>query len=110
MTFDKTIFVTGATGKQGGAVLRNLLQQGFAVKALTRNKDAAKAADLKRPGVELIQGNLEDPATYYQLLKNADGVFAVLDFTQGISREIRQGIDLANCAKENGVNHFLYSS
>ena len=110
MPSGKTIFVTGATGKQGGAVVRNLLQQGFVVKALTRNKDAAKAADLKRPGIALIQGNLDDPSTYHQHLKNTDGVFAVFDFTQGIFREIRQGIDLANCAKENGVNLFLYSS
>jgi uncharacterized protein YbjT (DUF2867 family) len=110
MPAEKTIFVCGATGKQGGAVVRNLIRQGFAVKALTRNKDAAKAAFLTPPNVELIQGNLDNPSTYHQHLRNTDGVFALLDFTQGISREIRQGIDLANCAKENGVNLFLYSS
>lgn len=110
MPANKTIFVTGATGKQGGAVVRNLTREGFAVKTLTRNKDAAQAADLKQPGVELIQGNLDDPPTYHQHLKNIDAVFAVLDFTQGTHREIKQGIDLANYAKENGVNHFLYSS
>jgi uncharacterized protein YbjT (DUF2867 family) len=107
---DKTIFITGATGKQGGAVVRHFLQQGFAVKALTRNKHSGKAACLKRANVDLIQGNLDDPSTYQQHLKNIDGIFAVLDYTQGIPREIRQGIDLANSAKENGVKHFLYSS
>jgi len=110
MPADKTIFITGATGKQGGAVVRHFLQQGFAIKALTRNKHSAKAAWLKRTNVNLIQGNLDDPSTYQPHLKNIDGIFAVLDYTQGIPREIRQGIDLANSAKENGVKHFLYSS
>lgn len=110
MTADKTIFVTGATGNQGGAVVRNLLQQGFAVKALTRNKSSSKAERLKGRGVELIQGNLDDPSSYSIHLKGVDGVFAVIDFMQGPSRETRQGIDLADCANENGVKHFLYSS
>lgn len=110
MTADKTIFVTGATGNQGGAVVRNLLQQGFAVKALTRNKNSTKAEKLLGSGVELIQGNLDDPSSYSIHLKGMDGVFAVIDFMQGPTREIRQGIDLANCASENGVKHFLYSS
>ena len=110
MPAEKTIFVTGATGKQGGAVMRHCLQQGFAVIALTRNKHAAKAAFLKRANVNLVQGNLDEPSTYKEHLKNIDGIFAVLDYTQGIAREIRQGIDLANSAKEKGVKHFLYSS
>jgi len=110
MPADKTIFVTGATGNQGGAVVRNLLQQGFAVKALTRNKDSTKAAALKKPGIDIIEGNLDDPSTYSHHLKGVDAVFSVIDFKQGPYRETRQGIDLADSAKENGVTHFLYSS
>ena len=110
MPADKTIFVTGATGNQGGAVVRNLIQQGFAVKALTRNKNSSKTAALIRPQVELIQGTLDNPSTYYHHLKGVDGVFSVIDFKQGPTRETRQGIDLADNAKANGVKHFLYSS
>ncbi|MGZ8516568.1 MAG: NmrA/HSCARG family protein [Chitinophagaceae bacterium] len=110
MPADKTIFVTGATGSQGGSVVRNLLQQGFAVKALTRNKNAAKAEALLRLQVDLVQGNLDDPTSYSDHLKEVDGVFSVIDYKQGPARETRQGIDLADSAKENGVKHFLYSS
>lgn len=110
MPADKTIFVTGATGNQGGAVVKNLLLHGYIVKALTRNKNAIKADSLKKQPVELIQGNLDDLSSYSQHLKGVDGVFAVIDFKQGPVRETRQGIDLADCAKENGVKHFLYSS
>ena len=110
MSTDKTIFVTGATGKQGGAVVKNLLRHGFNVKALTRNKDSSAAQLLKQKNVDLIQGNLDDTATYFHQLKEVDGVFCVLDYTKGAEKEIRQGIDLANMAKENGVKHFLYSS
>ena len=110
MSADKTFFVTGATGNQGGAVVRNLLLHGFNVKALTRNKDSSAARLLKQKNVEVIQGNLDDTATYSHHLKEVDGVFCLLDFTKGAEKEIRQGIALANMAKENGVKHFLYSS
>lgn len=110
MPAGKTIFVTGATGNQGGAVVRNLLQQGCTVKALTRNKDSTKAIVLKDQGIDIIEGNLDDPSTYSHHLKGVDGVFSVLDFKQGPVRETRQGIDLANSAEENGIKHFLYSS
>ena len=110
MLADKTIFVTGATGNQGGAVVRNLLQQGFTVKALTRNKNAPKAAVLLKSQATVIEGNLDNPSSYSHHLKGVDGVFSVIDFKQGPVRETRQGIDLADCATDNGVKHFLYSS
>ena len=110
MPAGKTIFVTGATGNQGGAVVRNLLQQGYTVKALTRNKDSTKAAALNDQGIDIIEGNLDDPSTYNHHLKGVDGVFSGNDFKQGTARETRQGIDLADSARENGINHFLYSS
>ena len=56
MSTDKTIFVTGATGNQGGAIVRNLLRHRFNVKALTRNKDSSAAQLLKQKNVDLIQG------------------------------------------------------
>ena len=109
MPSGKTIFVTGATGNQGGAVVRNLLQQGYTVKALTRNKDSTKAAVLNDQGIDIIEGNLDDPSTYSHHLKGVDGVFSVIDFKQGTVRETRQGIDLADSARVNGINLFLYS-
>lgn len=104
----KKIFVTGATGNQGGAVARNLSSKGFLVKALVRNPAAAK---LKPHGsLEIIKGDLDDPASYRSHLKDVDGVFCNLVYKYGIDKEIKQGIELVNASKENNIEHFVYSS
>jgi uncharacterized protein YbjT (DUF2867 family) len=106
----KTFFVTGATGNQGGAVVRNLLYHGFAVKALTRNPDSIKAKKLKDAKAEIIKGDLNDPSGFAEHLENVDGVFSVQSFENGIKKEIQQGIALADLAKQYAVPHFVYSS
>ncbi|MCW3120039.1 MAG: 3-ketoacyl-(acyl-carrier-protein) reductase [Chitinophagaceae bacterium] len=110
MTNNKIIFVTGATGNQGGAVARNLLKQGFTVKALTRDIHSDKALNLKKLNIEVVKGDLNDAGTYLGYLKDVYGVFSVQTFENGVEKEIRQGITLATLAKESGVKHFLYSS
>ena len=110
MTNNKTIFVTGGTGNQGGAVARSLLQQGFTVKVLTRNTNSAKAQNLKKLNIELVQGDLNIASTYRKYLKDVYGIFSVQTFEDGIKKEINQGITLATIGKEFGVKHFLYSS
>ena len=110
MSNDKTILVTGGTGKQGGAVARNLKQHGYTVKVLTRNIDSPKALDLKRQNIILVKGDLNKPETYREHLKDVYGIFSVQTFENGISKEIRQGIGLATLAMDAGVKHFLYSS
>ncbi len=110
MTNKKTIFVTGGTGKQGGAVARNLALQGFIVKVLTRNTTSAKAQNLKKLNIQLVKGDLNNVATYREHLKDVYGIFSVQTFENGIEKEIKQGIVLATLAKEFGVKHFLYSS
>jgi uncharacterized protein YbjT (DUF2867 family) len=110
MTNNKTIFVTGGTGNQGGAVARNLSQQGFIVKVLTRNTNSAKALNLNKLNIELVRGDLNNPGTFQEHLKGAYGVFSVQSFEDGVDKEINQGITLATIGKEAGVEHFLYSS
>ncbi len=110
MTDNKTIFVTGGTGNQGGAVARSLLQHGFTVKVLTRNIHSTKAQNLKALGIELVKGDLNNVDSYREHLKDLHGVFSVQTFENGIEEEINQGIKLATVAKELGVKHFLYSS
>ncbi len=104
----KKIFVTGATGNQGGAVVRNLLRNDFYVKALIRNPALAKLAAHKN--LEIIKGDLDNPASYRAHLKHVDGVFCNLVYKYGIDKEIKQGIELVNSSKENTVKHFVYSS
>ncbi len=106
----KTIFVTGGTGNQGGAVARNLINDGFKVKVLTRNPASAAAQSLAKQGIQVIQGDLNETDTFKQHIKDADGVFSVQTFENGIEKEIKQGIDLARMAKEYNVRHFLYTS
>ena len=108
----KRILVTGATGQQGGAVVRQLSKQSsFAIRALSRDpaKPAAKA--LSQRGVELIKGDLDDLASVRRALEGVYGVFSVQNFLEaGQEGEIRQGNTLADAAKQAGVQCFVYSS
>jgi uncharacterized protein YbjT (DUF2867 family) len=108
---DQTVLVTGATGRQGGAVIRHMLPKGWKLRALTRNLANPVAQDLARQGIELIQGDLEDPTSLERAVRGAFGVYSVQDFwTVGAKREVRQGKNLADAAKKAGVAHFVYSS
>lgn len=105
-----TFFVTGATGNQGGAVTRSLIRQGAKVRALVRDPASARAQDLKKSDAELIHGDLNNVATLRDHIKGVDGIFCVLTFGHGIKKEMEQGMNLANLARECNVKHFLYSS
>lgn len=108
---DRTILVTGATGHQGGAVARHLLQRGFRVRALTRNPDKPAARALAEKGAELVEGNLDDRASLDRALQGAYGAFSVQNFWEtGYEREVEQGKRLADAARDAGVEHFVYSS
>lgn len=104
----RTILVTGATGNQGGAVADALLAGNWRVRALTRDPGSEKARRLLARGAEVVKGDLADPA---EALKGAYGVFSVQNTrTAGLEGEVRQGIALADAAKKEGVQHFVYSS
>ena len=107
----RVILVSGATGQQGGSVARNLLERGFAVRALTRDTEKAAAKELADLGAELVSGDLEDRASIERVLAGVYGVFSVQQFWEvGVEGEVRQGILLADAAKEAGVEHLVYSS
>src|SRR5260370_25478380 len=71
---DKTVLITGATGQQGGAVIRHMLAKGWSLRALTRNSSSDTALNLAGQGVELAQGDLEDLAS---LEHGAHGMYAI---------------------------------
>jgi uncharacterized protein YbjT (DUF2867 family) len=108
---DKTVLVTGATGRQGGAVVRHMLPKGWNLRALTRNSNSYAAQQLQRQGVEIVPGDLEDPASLARATHGVYGIFSVQDFwAVGAKREIQQGKNLADAAAQAGVKHFIYSS
>ena len=107
----RVILVSGATGQQGGVTARNLLERGFAVRALTRDPDKPEARELADLGAEIVSGDLEDRASIDRVLDGVHGVFAVQTFWEvGVEGEVRQGVLLADAAKAAGVEHFVYSS
>jgi uncharacterized protein YbjT (DUF2867 family) len=110
---NKLILVAGATGKQGGAVTRHLLKNGFRVKALTRNSESLAAKQLAVQGATIAIGNLDDRDSLQQAVMGADGVFSVQNYWEkgvGYEGEIRQGKNLADAAKAAGVRHFVQST
>jgi hypothetical protein len=108
---DKTILVSGATGKQGGALLKYLLGDEWRIRALTRNPRGRTAQDLSKSGVEVVQEDMEDLESLKRAMKGVHGVYSVQDFwTVGARREVLQGKNMADAARSAGVEHLLYSS
>ena len=107
----RSILVSGATGQQGGAVARSLLNRGFAVRALTRSPEKPEARELAGLGAEVVSGDLEDRSSIERRLEGVRGVFSVQNFWEaGYEGEVRQGVLLADAAGEAGVDHYVYSS
>jgi uncharacterized protein YbjT (DUF2867 family) len=108
---DKTVLVTGATGRQGGAVIRHMLPKGWKLRALTRNPDGHEAEALARRGIEVIGGDLEDPDSIARAAIGVYGIYSVQDFwAVGAKREVQQGKNVANAAKKADIRHCVYSS
>jgi uncharacterized protein YbjT (DUF2867 family) len=104
------VVVTGATGNQGGAVVKSLLERGHEVRALTRNLESAKARELANAGVTLVRASLEDTAALTKALEGATSLFAMTTpFGGGTQAETQQGISAADAAKVAGV-HLVFTS
>ena len=111
MAQTKKILVTGATGKQGGAVARHLLADGWPIRALTRDPAKPQARARADQGAEVVQGDMGEPASLAKAVQGVYGVYSVQNsWTAGIEAEIAQGKALADAAKAAGVEHFVYSS
>jgi uncharacterized protein YbjT (DUF2867 family) len=104
----KTVLVTGATGRQGGAAAHHLLAMGWHVRVLARDPNKPAALALRLAGAEIVQGNLDDQASLETAIQGVYGVFSAQSF--GYDDEIRQGKNIADVAKSAGVQHFIYTS
>lgn len=112
MANEKTILITGATGKQGGTTLRHLAKRGgFKLRAMTRKPDGDAAKALSALGAEVVAGDLDDAKALERAVAGAWGVFSVQNtWEAGIEREEEQGKRLAKVARDGGVQHFVYTS
>jgi len=105
-TNKKAIAVVGATGQQGGAVVRALeADKQFKVRALTRNP--AKHPELAD---EVIQADLNRPETLTAAFEGANGVFLITNFGEKGTDEVNQAIAAVRAAKDAGVKHFVWST
>jgi uncharacterized protein YbjT (DUF2867 family) len=111
----KIIAVVGATGAQGGGLVRAILADKdgpFAVRAITRNPASEKGLALTKLGVEVVAADLDDQASLTRAFTGAHGAFCVTNFWEHFSpeKELAQAKALAQAAKAAGVAHAIWST
>jgi uncharacterized protein YbjT (DUF2867 family) len=111
----KIIAVVGATGAQGGGLVRAILNDpagGFAVRAITRDVSSEKAKALAKLGAEVVAADIDDPASVERAFKGAYGAFCVTFFWDHFSpeKEKAQARIMAEAAKRAGVRHVIWST
>jgi uncharacterized protein YbjT (DUF2867 family) len=115
MADKKIIAVAGATGAQGGGLVRAILADkngSFQARALTRNTGSEKAKALATAGAEVVAADLDDPESLDRAFAGAYGAFCVTNFWEHFSpeREIAQAGNMARAAKTAGLQHVIWST
>lgn len=115
MSDKKIIAVVGATGAQGGGLVRAILadkSSPFVARAITRNVTSDKAKALAALGVEVVAGDADDEKSMVKAFSGAYGVFCITNFWEHLSpdREIAQATAMAKAAKAAGVQHAIWST
>ena len=115
MAEKKIIAVIGATGAQGGGLVRAILADrngSFGVRAITRNPESEKAQALRAAGAEVVWGDADDPATLSGAFAGVYGAFLLTNFWEHFSpeRELTQARNMAQAAKAAGIQHVIWST
>ena len=111
MSDPMSVLVGGATGQQGGAVARLLLEKGHRVVALTQKPESESAARLRQAGAEVAVGSFDDRSSLERTMRGIDAVYTMsTSFEAGTEAETRQGIAVADAASSAGVAHLVFSS
>jgi len=100
------ILVTGATGKQGGALAAELQARGFYVRGFTRDASQPKALTLAESGIEMVEGDFTRPDTLLAAMQDMYGLFLV---TPNIPEQVSYAENAIEAAKSAGIRHIVYS-
>ena len=108
----KKILVTGATGAQGGSVVKHLLKRKnqYQIKCLTRATDSDSAKQLAIHGIEVVQGNLADEQSLIKAMKDCQYVFGVTNFWEHFDTELQHGYNLIDAVASSSIEHFVLST
>jgi uncharacterized protein YbjT (DUF2867 family) len=114
-TGKRVIAVVGATGAQGGGLVRAILNDKngpFLARAITRNVDSDKAKALADAGAEVVAGDLDDVKSLKKAFEGAHGAFCVTNFWEHFKpeKELSQARNMAQAAKDAGVHHVIWST
>ena len=115
MADKKIIAVVGATGSQGGGLVRAILNDpkgGFGVRAIVRDVNSPKAKELAKLGAEVVPGDVDDVESLKKAFKGAYGAYCVTFYWAHMSpdREIANAKALATAAKAAGIQHAIWST
>lgn len=115
METKKIIAVVGATGSQGGGLVRAILNDKdsrFAVRAITRDPQSEKASQLAALGAEVVKGNIDEPGSIRDALDGAYGAYLVTFFWDHMSaeKELEEARIMAGAAKDAGLKHVIWST
>ena len=111
----RTMAVVGATGAQGGGLVRAILGDpdgDFIARGLTRNAESDKARELIGLGAEMVEADLDDVASLTAAFQGCHGAYCVTNFWEHFSpaKEKQQAKNLAEAAKAAGVAHVVWST
>ncbi len=111
----KIIAVVGATGAQGGGLVRSILADPsgeFSVRAITRKPTEEKGKALAQSGAEVVGADLDDAASLQQAFSGAYGAFCVTNFWEhfSVEKEQAQARNMAQATKAAGVSHTIWST
>jgi uncharacterized protein YbjT (DUF2867 family) len=115
MADKKIIAVIGATGAQGGGLVRAIVSDpasGFAARAITRDVNSDKAKALAKLGAEVVAANLDDVESVKRAFSGAYGAFCLTNFWEHFSpeKEYAQVKTQAEAAKQAGLQHVVWST
>ena len=115
MAEKKIIAVVGATGAQGGGLVRAILEDKsgpFTARAITRDVNSAKAKELAEAGAEVVAGDLDNVKSLKKAFDGAHGAFCVTFYWAHMKPELelKHARNMAQAAKDAGVEHVIWST